>query len=97
MIFAVRMYDAPNAPALRERHREAHFAYVAEIMSHLLVAGPVHGDGGPGSLAVLRVESRGELDQLMQADPYFREGVWERFEAWHYEPMVGDWVTVPGR
>ena len=95
MIFAVRMYDSAEAPRLRQEHLAEHLAYVETIMAHIRVAGALTGagDSAPGSLAVLEMPDQAALEQLMTSDPYWKNGVWERYEILPYNPVVGDWLA----
>lgn len=94
MIFAVRMHDSADAPSLRKTHLAEHLAYVATIMPHILVAGALAGEGDspPGSLAVMEMPDQASLEALMKQDPYWRHGVWARYEIQPYNPVVGSWV-----
>ncbi len=95
MKFAVRMYDAPDAAALRAEHLAEHLDYVGRIMANIMVAGPLAADGeaAPGSLAVIDVPDRAALEKLIADDPYYRHGVWSAFDAQPYDPVVGAWVV----
>ena len=95
MIFAVRMYDSPDAPRLRKQHLAAHLAYVDTLMAHILVAGALtaRGDSPAGSLGVMDMPDQAALEAVMQADPYWRNGVWERYEILPFNPVVGAWVA----
>lgn len=95
MIFAVRMYDSPDAPSLRKQFLSEHLAYVDSILSNILVAGALtsEGDAPAGSLGVMDMPDRTALEAAMQADPYWRNGVWERYEILSFNPVVGDWVA----
>ena len=94
MIFAVRMYDSPDAPTLRKQHLAEHLAYVETILPQILVAGALtgQGDSPAGSLGVMNMPDQAALEAVMQADPYWQNGVWERYEILPFNPVVGDWV-----
>jgi len=94
MIFAVRMYDSIDASALRKQHLAEHLAYVETIMPNILVAGALtaQGDSAAGSLAVMEMADQAALEAAMKGDPYWVNGVWERYEILPYNPVVGAWV-----
>lgn len=98
MIFAVRMYDSSDAPTLRKKHLAEHLAYVETILPHILVAGALSApdDAPAGSLAVLEMTDQAALEAAMKADPYWRNGVWDRYEILPYNPVVGAWVARSG-
>jgi uncharacterized protein YciI len=94
-IFAVRMFDAEDGELARDTHRAAHLAYVETIRDRILVAGPLasqQADVYDGSLAVLQVADRRELEAIINDDPYYRGGAWERYEVQVFEPLMGAWV-----
>jgi len=58
-----------------DRHVAAHRAHLAELFAarKLVMSGPqVPRNGG---VIIARLETRGEVETMMQADPFIREGV----------------------
>jgi hypothetical protein len=92
--WSVYSWDAPNAPALRKEHLAAHLQYAESILDRIAVGGPLRAGNGPdlGSLIVLKAESEAEARSILEADPYYRAGVWERSEIRPFRPVIGEWV-----
>jgi uncharacterized protein len=92
--WAVISRDSADAPTLRKTHLAAHLHYAENVMDRIAVGGPFREGDGPdfGSLIVLKVESEAEARGILEADPYFRAGVWERAEILPFRPVVGEWV-----
>jgi uncharacterized protein YciI len=79
--FVVIGWDGPDAAPRRDAARPAHLAKMAELREAgtlLLGAVLTEGDGIAGSLLVLDVESRAEVDAYLEAEPLNTEGAWER-------------------
>ena len=81
MNFLVRGHDGtdPEAPARRQAARAEHLAYLdtGKERGHVLYAVATRdGDRVTGSTVIYQVESREELDALLQEEPYVKAGVW---------------------
>lgn len=83
--------DKPRALDLRTATRKAHLAWVGENLAKVLRAGPLLDDAGGmiGSLFVLEVESRAEVEAFTAADPYARAGLFESVEILNWRQTVG--------
>ena len=86
--------DAADASALRKEHLADHLRYAEDVMDKIAAGGPLRGEDGHdhGSLIVLKVDSEAEARAILEADPYFRAGVWETSEVLPFRPVIGDWV-----
>ncbi len=78
-MYAIYCTDKPGGAAPRRANREAHLAYVRRIADRVVLAGPLLSDAGEmvGSLLVLDMESRAEVEAFAADDPYCRAGVFE--------------------
>lgn len=80
---------------LRRAERDAHFAYIESILDRLLVAGPLPEAGSgshTASLFVYAVDSEGEARALLEADPFFRAGIYGEVELKPFMPAAGGWI-----
>ena len=80
---------------LRRSERDAHFAYIETILDRLLVAGPLpEADSGShtASLFVYAVDSEAEARALLEADPYFKAGIYGECELKPFVPAAGSWI-----
>ncbi len=87
--------DAPGSKALRDQHREAHFAYIESIMDQVLIAGPLDSDQGKtpaGSVFVYATDDREAATRLLHNDPYFTAGIYGSVECRHFLPAAGTWI-----
>lgn len=86
--------DSINAPALRKQHLNAHLDYAAGIIDRIAVGGPLRASGGPdyGSLIIIRASSEDDARAVLEADPYYQAGVWEKSEIRPFRPVIGEWI-----
>ncbi|MEO0829185.1 MAG: YciI family protein [Pseudomonadota bacterium] len=87
MFFLVRFHDAPAAPPdLRQRHMAAHLAFLQSHADRIEAAGPVALPDGTaaGGAWLVRASSADEVEDLIQADPFWTTGLRDRHEvlAW---------------
>jgi len=77
--FVLTCRDYPNQLERRMGAREAHLAYVAANREKLKLAGPLLDDKGEmaGSLFILDVESKADVEAFNKADPYTQAQVFE--------------------
>ncbi len=92
--YAVIAWDGPDSAAKRAEFRLRHFAHVEQIMDKVLIAGPLKDADGnfTGSLVVVKAEDEAEAEAILKSDPYFKAGVWDRWEIQFFLPAAGDWV-----
>lgn len=84
-LFVFIGHDGPRGAALRPAHRPAHLAGLEglEAAGRIVHAGPMLGDDGApvGSVILFEAASLAEARAVAAADPYVREGVFERHEV----------------
>lgn len=92
--FAVIARDGPDGAAKRAEHRDAHFAHIEAISDKIAVAGPLKDEAGGfvGSLVILDVADAREARTVLEADPYFKAGVWAETEIHPFLAAAGSWI-----
>lgn len=82
MPFIIETFDKPGSQSVRQQHRPAHLAFL-DANKHLLLAcgAKLHDDGTDlgGGLYVLDVETRQQAEDFIQADPFTKAGLFERY------------------
>lgn len=93
-MIAVWAEDAAGAAVARASALAGHLAHVEKVMAQIFVAGPLLNAAGEvaGSLLVFDVPDEAAARALMEADPYFQAGVWERISYRPYKAVAGQWV-----
>lgn len=90
MEFLVQAFDDSdeNSLARRMAAREAHLEGARKLKAdgRLITAGAMLDESGEmiGSMLLVNLNSREEVEELLQADPYSEKGVWVR---WSIAPV----------
>jgi len=95
MYYAVYCTDTAAGARLRQEHVEPHRAYIRSHSEKLRLAGPcpaAEGEAREASLLVIEAESAAAVRAIMEADPYFRAGVWENVVVRPFRPLSGSWL-----
>jgi hypothetical protein len=94
MQYLVTAYDGtdPEAPARRQRVREAHLAG-AKAMGEsgaMICGGALLDDAGGmiGSACIVEFEDRATLDAWLEIEPYVTGKVWQRIEVTPFRRAV---------
>jgi uncharacterized protein YciI len=83
MLYAVRFYDKENVAALRTQYLPAHFQWLEEHSGQVLVGGSLRldADSPPvGALWIVEAASQAAVEELLQTDPFWANGLRERHE-----------------
>ncbi len=78
MLWAIYCVDKPNTAPIREKHLQAHRAYLQTQKNVIVLAGATQTDDGTqatGSLFVLNVSGRAEAKKFSDGDPFTQNGV----------------------
>ncbi len=87
--------DGPQGELLRAAATADHLAYVETVLGDLNVAGPMYDTEGlrtVGSVFCLRTTSLERARQIIENDPYYKAGVFEKVEYFPYLPAAGQYV-----
>ena len=82
MQFVVKAYDGEGMLEKRMEVRPRHLEGMKRLLDHIICAGGLLDDEGKmkGSLMVMEYESRKDLDDYLENEPYMLEHVWEKVE-----------------
>lgn len=94
--YLVHALDAPGAGPLREQLSAAHRQYMELHRSKILVGGPLLDDSGLqriGSAFIIQANSREQVNELMQQEPYsmgslFEQVIIRRFTSAMFDPAL---------
>jgi uncharacterized protein YciI len=87
MLFAIHCLDAKGAAARREKYYAEHRAHQdngAAFGVNVVMGGPLVADDGQtavGSLIVVDAPDRAAAEAFNRADPFRRNGVWDRVDV----------------
>jgi uncharacterized protein YciI len=78
MQFMAYCLDKAGALEIRTANRPKHVEYLTSYNDKLIFAGPLlDGEAMIGSLLVLEVADRGEMDTFLTNDPYAKAGLFQ--------------------
>ena len=82
MPYMIETFDKAGSLDIRRANRVKHFVYLDQIKDQLLACGAKLNDGSDagGGLYVVNVDTRAEAEALIQADPFYKVGLFERVE-----------------
>jgi len=92
MLYACIAIDKPGTSELRQRTRETHLAHLRDHAGAIVSAGPLlSADGSTpvGSLLIVDTASLEEARGMMEADPYTKAGLFERFDVYPWRWVMG--------
>lgn len=78
MLWAITRVAGPGFAAMRERHLDAHLGYLRSQKKILVLSGGTTSDDGKeplGSVLIVNVGSRAEVQAFVDADPYSKAGM----------------------
>lgn len=92
MLFALHMIDKPGVLDKRMAALPAHQEYLKNAPIEVVMSGPLQTDDGEriiGSLYLVEVEKREDIDAFLAEDPLANAGVWDRVDINRFFRRVG--------
>lgn len=93
MLFAIRFSDKPDLAELRKSLLAQHIAWLDRHKAIILVGGSLreHPDQTPiGGLWIAEAQSKSELLQLIETDPFWHAGLRSSVEILHWSKAFED-------
>lgn len=90
-LFIITCIDKPNSLPVRLANRQAHLDYAKDWCDRMLVGGPLLSDDGEtmqGSMLILDVADRAEVDRFIAGDPYGLAGLFESVSVRRYKKVL---------
>jgi uncharacterized protein YciI len=90
-MFAVTCKDKPGHLQTRLDNRAAHLEYWRARIDKLVIGGPIQTEDRQsmvGSILVVDVAERADLDALLAADPYVKAGLFESVTILPYKKVL---------
>jgi hypothetical protein len=91
MLFAVLFNDKPSHGELRTTHLDAHVRWVDAHKDRLLVAGSLRVEPGQtprGALWIVQCDTRDEVIDLLQTDPFYTAGLRQSIEVLYWNKAL---------
>lgn len=93
MLFIARFTDKPNMGELRDKLFPAHLKWLDENKEHVLVPGSLRPDvdeASVGGLWIVQADSKAEVEQMFQGDPFFANGLRAKVEIYFWKKAFED-------
>lgn len=93
MLFIARFTDKPDVSELRDQLFPAHLKWLDENKDKVLVPGSLRPDvDGPslGGLWIIEANSKAEVEQVYQTDPFFANGLRQKVEVFFWKKAFED-------
>lgn len=90
-LYIITCIDKANGLAVRLANRQAHLDFAKGWTDKMLVGGPLLSDDGEqmqGSMLILDVEDRAEVDRFIAEDPYGKAGLFESVSVRRYKKVL---------
>lgn len=90
MQYLINAYDGENMLEKRMEVRSKHLENIDRLGKHVVFAGGrLNDDGKPvGSVMIMEFETRGELDEYLQTEPYIEAKVWDRVDVEPFNVVI---------
>ena len=92
MLYALHMIDKPGVLEKRMSVLPAHQEYLRNAPIEVVMSGPLLSQDGEsivGSLYLVEVADRADIDTFLDQDPLANAGVWERIDINRFHRRVG--------
>jgi uncharacterized protein YciI len=91
-VYAV-LYTYDDRTTRRDEVRPEHRAFLSGLLDagSLLASGP-WADGAPGALLLVRADSPAAVEELLDGDPFHREGLVIGRTVREWTPVFGPWA-----
>ena len=96
MLFVIRFTDLAGKQAVRREHLQAHIEWLDQRRDSILVAGSLRksAEEDPGgALWIVEADSKPDLPELFESDPFWVHGLRESFEILHWSKAFPDEKT----
>jgi len=92
--FLVVLRDVPDNAGIRARLLDEHMKHVGQHLAAIRLAGPwLRAPGGPpgGGMLVVEAADADEVRRMVEADPYFRAGLWDDVQVHPFRDLINAW------
>lgn len=93
MMFIVRFEDDPAHADQRTRHMPAHLAFLEKNLGRVKAAGPLADPAtgaGVGGLWLVEAGSAGEVQKLVETDPFWPTGLRKSVKIFEWKQVYRD-------
>jgi hypothetical protein len=93
-LYLVYLRDVGQNADIRARHLHAHMAHVGQYLDRIRLGGPLlrEPEQKPGGgILIVEAEDIGEVRRMVEADPYYRAGLWDEVRIHAFREIINGW------
>jgi uncharacterized protein YciI len=97
MLYFVYLEDIEDNERIRKPLLEQHMKHIGGHLGSIRLAGPLmRADGKTQAGGVLLIEaaSASDVRNIMDADPYFKAGLWPEVRIHEFREIINGWKTA---
>ncbi len=99
MHFVIYCSDGENGDALRTENYDAHIAHLGRVKDQIMLGGPCpagDGEARQASMMVVDADDAHAARALVEADPFYKSGVWDSVIVRQFNAVAGKWAPPRG-
>jgi uncharacterized protein YciI len=97
MLYFVYLEDIAENADIRSRLLDAHMEHIGNYVEHIQLGGPIMRSGSEsqaGGILIVEAESEASVKDMIQADPYFKAGLWQEIKVHPFREILNRWVQI---
>lgn len=94
MLYFVYLEDVEDNARIREPLLAEHMKHIGAYISRIKLSGPLmRADGSrqAGGIILVEADSEQEVRAMVNADPYFKAGLWPEVRIHAYKDIINVW------
>ncbi len=94
-LYTIVCRDKPGSKSIRMEKLAEHLAHVTSVIDRIKIAAPLRDEGEEeftGSLLVVTANDLADAHAFLEADPYFKAGIWREVVIDRLGFAAGEWV-----
>lgn len=94
MLYFVYLEDIADNAGIRAELLDQHMQHIGGFVDRIKLGGPVmRSDGAAqaGGILVLEADSEAAVRDMIDADPYFKAGLWQDIKIHPFKEILNGW------
>lgn len=97
MLYFVYLEDIADNADIRSRLLDAHMAHIGNYVERIQLGGPImrsDSESQAGGILIVEAESEASVKDMIQADPYFKAGLWQEIKVHPFREILNQWAQT---
>jgi len=94
MLYFVYLEDIADNAGIRAELLDQHMQHIGAFTDRIKLGGPVmraDGEAQAGGILVLEADSEAAVRDMINADPYFKAGLWQAIKIHPFKEILNGW------